>query len=302
MTDNDWQKMRKRCAFLTMENTEGWSIDAELAIAPMQALGWCIDSVPWRAAGIDWNDYDAVYIGTPWDYPEDVERFLGVLETIQRSAAVLANDFALVRWGIPKTYLRDLAAKGVAVAPSLWRARLLPGELLSFFDQLESDRLVVKPVISTNATDTFLLDRDEAAAAEAELQRKFANRPFVVQAFIEAIQDEGEYSLFYFGGIFSHAIRKVPKLHDFRVQEEHGASIAALAPTPSLVECADRIVRLVEPQPVYARCDLVRGREGDFLLMELELVEPSMYLRMHAQAPERFAVAFDRYVAGKRKC
>jgi hypothetical protein len=123
----------------------------------------------------------------------------------------------------------------------------------------------------------------------------------MVQPFIESIRTEGEFSLFYFGGALSHAIRKVPKAQDFRVQEEHGASIEAILPDPSLVACADGILALVAPAPVYARCDLVRGPDGRFLLMELELIEPSMYLRMHPEAPQRFARAFDRHVAGKAK-
>jgi hypothetical protein len=85
------------------------------------------------------------------------------------------------------------------------------------------------------------------------------------------------------------------------VQEEHGATITAVEPETSLLECADGILQRVRPSPVYARCDLVRGPDGRFLLMELELIEPSMYLRMDPEAPARFAAAFDRYVREKRQ-
>jgi hypothetical protein len=289
----------RRCAFLTMENTEGWSIDADLAIPPLRALGWQIDTVAWRSPGVDWDAYDAVYIGTPWDYPEDVAHFIRVLERIDRSRAVLVNDFELVRWGIPKTYLRDLEARGADIVPSLWFECLLPEQLTSFFQALRSDRMIIKPVVSANAADTFLLDRNDTADKAKLLLDTFRDRAFLVQPFIENIRTEGEYSLFYFSGTLSHAIQKVPKARDFRVQEEHGATIKAVVPDASLVACADRILGLVKPQPVYARCDLVRGPDGRFLLMELELIEPSMYLRMHPEAPQRFAVAFDRYVAGK---
>lgn len=289
----------RRCAFLSMDDTEGWSIDADLAITPLQALGWQVDTVPWRSPAFDWNPYDAVYIGTPWDYPEDVGLFLGVLEQIDASRAVLVNDIALVRWGVPKTYLRDLESRGADIVPSLWFDDLSPQQLPTFFELLQSDRLVIKPVVSTNAKDTFLLDRDTAVAHAELLTETFRNRAFVVQPFIESIGREGEFSLFYLGGVLSHAIQKVPKARDFRVQEEHGASITAVLPEASLAACADGILALVEPEPVYARCDLVRGPDGRFLLMELELIEPSMYLRMHPDAPQRFALAFDRYVSGR---
>ena len=296
---------KKRCAFLTMDSTEGWSIDADLGIPPMRARGWQVHWVPWRSSSVEWSRFDAVYIGTPWDYPQDVLRFTGVLERIHASKAVLVNDIELIRWGIPKTYLRDLEARGVAIVPSLWGTHLSAGDLLSFFDKLAADRIVLKPVVSTNATDTFLLERqhvlDRTSTSERRLLGIFSKREFVVQPFIASIREEGEYSLFYLGGKYSHAIQKVPREGDFRVQEEHGANIIAVQPDSFLVDCADAILRLVEPLPVYARCDLVRGPDGGPLLMELELIEPSMYLRTHAEAPERFALEFDRYVSAVRQ-
>ena len=109
-------------------------------------------------------------------------------------------------------------------------------------------------------------------------------------------QSEGEYSLFYFNRRFSHAIRKTPKPGDFRVQEEFGADIVLVDPEPALLAAGEQVMQLVEPLPAYARVDFVEGPDGRFLLMELELIEPSMYLRMHQEAPRRFAEAFDEYV------
>ena len=101
-----------------MDNTDGWEIDSDLSFEPMQALGWSIDMLPWRSADVDWKQYEAVYICTPWDYPDDPDSFLALLETIDASNAVLVNDIALVRWTIPKTYLRDLEMRGAAIVPS----------------------------------------------------------------------------------------------------------------------------------------------------------------------------------------
>ncbi len=288
---------RRRCAFLTMDSTEGWSIDADLGVAPLEALGWCVEQVAWRTPRARWDDFDAVYIGTPWDYPGNVAQFLDVLARIDASRALLVNPLELVRWNLPKTYLRDLQSRGIAIVPSRWGEHLAPGFLPACFDELATERLVIKPVISANAADTFLLSRAAARASEAELLHVFDGRAFVVQPFIEQVQGEGEFSLFYFGRAFSHAIVKKPKAGDFRVQEEHGASIVAVtAPEEELVAAGDRVLQQVMPSPAYARCDLVRGMDGRFLLMELELIEPSLYLRMHPDAPARFAAALDAYV------
>lgn len=290
-----------RCAYLTMDNTDGWVIDSHLSIAPMRSLGWSIDMVPWRSAGVAWDEYDAVYINTPWDYPDDPDAFLGLLETIDASSAVLVNDISLVRWTIGKTYLRDLEARGADIVPSLWydafHRRMFPG----FFDMHATDRIIVKPVVSTNANNTFLLGRDAPAGVLTQIERTFASRPLVVQPFMQNVQGEGEFSLFFFSNEFSHAILKTPKDRDFRVQEEHGARIVAAEPEQALLAAASKVLALVEPVPVYARGDFVRRPDGRFLLMELELIEPSLYLRMDGGAPMRFARAFDAYVARSRE-
>jgi hypothetical protein len=261
-----------------MENPEGWSIDTELAFPPLMSLGWSIEVVPWRTENVDWDRFDAVYIGTPWDYPEDPEYFMRMLEAIDRSSAILVNDLALVQWTMPKTYLRDLEEKGAPIVHSIWSDDIEADQLYDTFDQLHVDQLIVKPVISTNATDTYLLERDTIRVLGAKLHETFENRPHVVQPFIENIRSEGEFSLFYFNQQFSHAIQKIPKRGK------------------ALRRTADQVVQSVEPLPVYARADFVRGPDGGFLLMELELIEPSLYLRMDEEAPWRFAEAFHEYV------
>lgn len=295
---------RKRCAFLTMEDTGGWSIDADLAFEPMAELGWQCEWLPWRRRGVDWANYTAVYIAAPWDYPQDPDAFLRVLAEIDASPAVLVNDLSLVRWNLSKTYLRDLEARGAVIVPSHWSDEFADG----WFDDggIEqsfstiSERIIIKPVINTNATDTFLLSHPVPAEQIALLKRTFHVRPFVVQPFIENITTEGEFSLFHFGGRYSHAIQKVPRQGDFRVQEEHGSKITAIEPESALRQIADHVISLIDPLPVYCRSDFVRGDDGRFLLMELELIEPSMYLRFHKDAPGRFARAFDTYVRQRK--
>lgn len=292
--------MDKRCVFLTMDDTAGWSIDAELGIPPLNALGWTVETLPWRSGNADWDQLDAVYIGTPWDYPDDPDGFLAALAAIDRSCSVLVNPLSLVRWNLSKTYLRDLEEKGAAIVPSIWRDSLDAGMLDDLFAACNSEQVIIKPVVSTNAADTFLLGPDIDKQTREQLLRTFRQRPFVVQPFIRAILSEGEYSLFYLGGEYSHAIQKVPKATDFRVQEEHGGSIESVQPEPRLIQTADSVLAKVDPAPVYARCDFVRDDDGRFLVMELEIIEPSLYLRMNADAPLRFAKAFDRYVAEQK--
>lgn len=270
--------------------------DYDLSFAAMAALGWHVETVPWRDDNNAWNDYDAVYICTPWDYPQHVHQFMQVLETIDRSSATLVNELSLVRWTLSKTYLRDLEERGAAIVPSIWLDDLDVAQIPQWFDTLDSDTLVIKPAIGGNATDTFVLRNPVAGKLAHSLATTFRQRPFLVQPFIENIQTEGEFSLFFFGGKYSHAIRKVPRPGDFRVQEEHGADIQSVETSQDLIDVATGVLGLVDPQPVYVRADFVRGDDDRYLLMELELIEPSLYLRTDAGAAARFAAAFDDYI------
>lgn len=187
----------KRCAYLTMTNADGWETDFDLSFEPMRALGWSIDMIPWRTVSVDWEQYDAVYICTPWDYLDDPDLFLNLLEVIDSSSAVLVNDMALVRWTIPKTYLRDLESRCAAIVSSVWYDEFDPDALSGLFDAHEADRIIVKPVVSNNAHNTFLLEMPVPANLVGELEKTFATRPFVVQPFMENVQAEGEFSLFF---------------------------------------------------------------------------------------------------------
>jgi glutathione synthase/RimK-type ligase-like ATP-grasp enzyme len=274
-------------------------IDADLGVAPFEAIGWHVDVLPWRTERVDWRDYDAVYIGTPWDYPDNVGDFVDTLESIDASGPVLVNPLELVRWNLDKRYLGDLEARGADIVPTVWLDGYDGDEVVGAFDAWPGENVVIKPRVGANAADTFVLDGPPSGRAADELRRLFDARPCMLQPFISAVCSEGEYSLFFFDGGLSHAILKTPAAGDFRVQEEHGADIAAVPVSVALEETARNVMRLVDPPPAYARADFVRDADGRFLLMELELIEPSLYLRMDPRAPERFAAAFDRYA---RRC
>lgn len=285
---------KRHCAFLTMQDTAGWSIDADLAIEPLQDLGWLVESVPWRKPGTDWSRYEAVYIGTPWDYPEDPQHFLAVLRKIERDGCLLVNPLSLVRWNLQKTYLRDLEKRGVRIVPTVWLNSLGQAELDNLLQRWQS--IVVKPVVSTNAMDTYPLSASSADDEQSLVLEVFRDKSCMAQPFISSIRTEGEFSLFFIGGEFSHAIQKRPREGDFRVQEEHGASIRAVAAEDALRSTGKRVLAMVDPTPLYARADFVRSASDEYLLMELELIEPSMYLRMAEHAPACFARAFDEHV------
>ena len=293
----------KRCAFLTMDNLEGFVSDDELAIEPLAAFGWQAELISWRQTAVPWRTFDAVIIRTTWDYQNDPQAYLSVLEAINRSTR-LENSLSLVRWNMHKSYLRDLEQRGIGIVPTVWGKDLLHKRLGALFQEQQVEEVVIKPVIGANADDTFRLARTADRAVFAQVEAVFGNKAFMAQPFMPGIIEEGEFSLFFFGGDYSHAILKSPESEDFRVQEEHGGKIQAIEAETPLVNRARAAVGVIEPAPLYARVDLVRTDGDDFVVMELELIEPSLYLRMDADAPARFADAIDSWMRRKsgRRC
>ena len=284
----------RRCAFLTLEDPTGFVIDDELAYAPLAALGWRVEAIPWSRK-VDWRVYDAVVIRSTWDYIKNPEAFLDALGEIERSGTPLFNSLELVRWNLRKTYLRALAAHGVPIVPivpTIWRERLLPNELPHLLAEVGTAEVVLKPVVGLNAKGAFRLDAQTARSRADEVGAYYVDRALMAQPFLSAITTEGEYSLFYFNGEYSHAISKVPKAADFRVQEEHGGLITAVAADDALRAAGDAALRTLGTVPLYARADFVRANDGrNYWLMELELIEPALYFRTDLGAPERFALA-----------
>lgn len=259
----------------------------------MNDLGWDVEFVSWRAQNVDWNAFDLVYICTPWDYQDDPDAYLEVLEKIEDSDALLVNSIETVRWNLDKNYLRELEAAGARIVPSRWHAAWSDDVIAEAVNEFGTNTVVVKPQVGANADHAYVIDAAELAPHRDELAGVFANKPFFVQPFIEAIRTEGEYSLFYFGGRYSHAILKIPKAGDFRSQEEHGADILYSKANDEMRAAAKKMLATLDPAPVYARADYIRGPGDEFLLMELEVNEPSLYFRVDPDSAKRFARALD---------
>ncbi len=269
-----------------MDSLEGYVSDDELALAPLTDLGWEVSTISWRDRSVNWDNFEIVVLRTTWDYQRYPEEFLEVLAAIEGSAAHLENSLDVVKWNLDKRYLRELEARSIPVVPTIWDAAYNEEAFSDWIKRLETEEIIIKPTISATAEHTYRLQEYDAG-----LETIFAGRPFMVQPFMPEIVNEGEYSLFYFNGEFSHAILKQPKSEDFRVQEEHGGLISPVDPGPRLLEAGRRAADHIAPTPLYSRVDLVRGPSDEWLVMELELIEPALYFRMDHESPYRFAKA-----------
>lgn len=285
--------MTHAVAFLTTDTLDDFVTYDQMAVPPLAERGCTVDFVSWRQTDVHWRDYHAVVIRSPWDYQADCDAFLAVLETIETQSVPLLNPLAVVRWNIRKTYLQELADAGVPVVPTHWgrHADLVPLESLQRFG---GDELVAKPVVGASAQDTFRLHRQDLEQHWASLAECYGERELMLQPFMDNIREEGEYSLFYFGGEYSHCIVKRPRPGDFRVQEEYGGLLQSITPTAALLQAADQVLSGLSWDLLYARIDFVRGADGVLQLMELELIEPSLYFPFDPDSPGRFADALLR--------
>lgn len=282
----------RQCCFLSMDSLAGYVSDDELAVKPLKKLGWNVETVSWRDKAVEWNDFEAVVIRTTWDYQREPEAFLNVLRKIDKSKARLENPLKIVEWNLSKLYLSELENAGIKIVPTVWGEEKITEYLFkNWLLHFGSDELVIKPIVSATAEFTYRL-KDFTP----ELKEVFAARKYMVQPFMPNIVSEGEFSLFYFGGEYSHTILKTPKPKDFRVQEEHGGIIQSVEPNAKLLEAGRKVFEFIAPAPLYARVDFVRDWAEDFALMELELIEPALYFRMDKQAPARFARGFDSWM------
>jgi glutathione synthase/RimK-type ligase-like ATP-grasp enzyme len=275
-----------------MDSLENFYTYDKLLFEPMKTLGWIAEEISWRNETVDWKDFDAVVVRSTWDYQNDLEKFKSVLEKIN-SVCHLENDFELMKWNMNKNYLFNLEQKGVRIVETIWEKSFNSSLAHEYFDKLNTDEIIIKPNVSASADNTFRLSKENINEHLPTLEKIFATREFMVQPFLKNIIDEGEYSLFYFDGKFSHSVLKKPKEKDFRVQEEHGGDIQPFNVSSEMKVIGENILKKLSTIPLYGRVDLVRIKQNEFALMELELIEPSLYLNKDEQSPVRLAKVFN---------
>ena len=276
-------------ALVTSSKFPNLTPDDRLLLAPLAAWGIQAESAIWDDGAVDWSSYDAIILRSTWDYHFAPETFMRWIDNLATVRAPLWNPPGLVRWNANKAYLRDLDAKGNAIVPTIWPE---PGEGATLREKLRElgwTKAVVKPRISATAYRTQLVTLENADSVQTLFEELLACPGVMVQKFMESIVDEGEWSLMFFDGAFSHAILKTPASGDFRVQSDFGGNDRLVDPPVHVLQSARNILQTVEPT-LYARVDGV-VEHIQFHLMELELIEPALFLSSHPAAPARFAEA-----------
>ena len=287
-----------RVALATCAAFADLDVDDQLLLEPLRALG--IEPAPavWDDPGVDWASFDAVVIRSTWDYAERRDEFLHWVEETSRVTRVL-NPISVVAWSSDKHYLNDLSVAGVPVVSTHF---VEPGDEHWNFPTGFAE-FVVKPAISAGSRDTMRYSHASHSAANAHVRRLLdAQRSVMIQPYLPSVDTVAETALLFFDGEYSHAIRKGPLLQvDVEGEKVEGLfiqeQIDPREPTPAQREVAQAAMAVVPRGPeqlLYARIDLIDDTHGNPVVLELELVEPSVFLVTDPSAATRFAEAIAR--------
>jgi len=286
--------MKKYLALITYSGLPHGAESERLMLPYLTDAGVETEIVDWRFTSCDFSKFDLIVLRSCWDYHLRVAEFISWLQGVAQATPVL-NPVDTVLWNHNKFYLREVEAMGIEIVPTIFVNG--NGPIASGCQEIRSwKKSVVKPAVSASAHKTWLFD-SVAVPDDDELKSKLEGEAFLIQQFIPEIETQGEISFIYIDGTYSHAVLKRPAAGDFRVQKEHGGSAEPFIPSRALLDQANKIA-LAVPQvrdSLYCRIDAV-VRDGRLVLMELELIEPELFLGLAEGAAKRLAEAIVRRV------
>jgi len=293
--------MSQHVAIATYVSTGAYdsnTVDEDALLSKLlQELGISHQLLAWSDPDIDWSQFTHVLIKSTWDYFDYYPEFLAWLDKLEALGTSVLNPVATLRWNSSKNYLLELKAKGYPCVAG----QILPkGTVISLeelHDAIQADTLVVKPLVSGGAKNTLKISRGAGKEVEQKVASLLQEEDFLVQPYIPEIVAVGEYSLIFFNGVFSHAVLKSPAVDDFRVQHYYGGTIQEITPDSKMLASAQALVASFAKDSLYARVDGV-VIDGVFHLMELELIEPYLFLGLSEKAIPNYKAALQKRLLG----
>ncbi len=277
---------------MTYRDLPDWQEDERLLAEELESRGHEVYPTIWDDAQIDWSACDLVIIRSTWDYDARADEFLEWCEHVSKRAA-LWNELDVIRWNTHKKYLRELASHGIPIVTSHYVARGNALDLPAFLEERGWERAVLKRAVGAGARDSlWIRGAEDRAPGQRLFDKLIREGDVIVQPFLDTIATEGEISIICIDGEPSHALRKIPKPGDWRSQEEFDAHHTRHEITTEERALCAKILGNVDGDLLYARVDLVQ-EDGQAKLIELELIEPALYLQYGDGALERFADAIE---------
>jgi hypothetical protein len=279
-------------ALITCTEWPNMTPEGQLLLAELGQLGLDAKPLVWDDPLVNWSLPAVCVIRETWDYHLRRDEFVAWAERVAKQTTLL-NSAEVVRWNTHKGYLRDLESRGVPIVPTAWLDVGSQANLVEIMSTKGWNEVVIKPGVSASAFETIQVGTRRVAEGQAHIDRLLPYRDLMVQPFVPSVRDYGERSLICIDGALSHAVRRQPALHlDEGGSAWDGTQVEATSDEAVLAYTA---LKAAGFPTLYARVDMVRDETGKIRLMELELVEPSLFLTLVPDAALRFAQAIARF-------
>jgi glutathione synthase/RimK-type ligase-like ATP-grasp enzyme len=247
-----------------------------LLIDALKKLGFNVMRSSWSSKKFNWEVVDYAIFRTTWDYFERLEDFLRWINTYSRKIKFI-NSVDLIKWNLDKSYLQDFPKE--VVVPSFFLKKDSVKSLKEISTQKGWKELIIKPSVSAAAWNTHRVSAENISEMELVFSNLKSSHKMIVQEFQKSVLTSGEISIMVFGGKYSHAVLKKSKKNDFRVQDDFGGTVYKYEPKKNEIDFAEKIVGMCPERPLYARVDIMLGKNGKILLSELEIIEPELWFR-----------------------
>ncbi len=276
-----------KIALVSCENLPGWEVDDNPLIEALESKGATVVRPAWTEP-IDWDQFSISIIRTTWDYHLRKLEFIHWCKTVPR----LFNTAKIIEWNTHKSYLRDLEKSGTKIAPTVWISKNESIDIRTVMSDLKIKRGFIKPQVGACASDTLRFSTDELDKAQDFLVKNL-HQDMMIQPYLKSVETEGELTAVFIDGEFTHGVQKIPVKGDYRVQDDFGANDMPFTFSNTEIETMQSTVQSVPQQSelLYARFDYLRSEDGELLLNELELVEPSLFFRHSSNSAIKFADA-----------
>lgn len=252
--------------------------DCQPLLHALRARGIDARPVIWDDPGVNWAALDLVVIQSTWDYHGRRDEFLRWTEHVA-SVSRLLNPAEVIRWNTEKLYLQAFADQGIPCVPTVWIPQGTTLNLQAAMAEKGWSEAILKPTISAGSVNTFRVTSETISDCQTKLEQLKAEKGMMLQPYLKEIETRGELSMIYFEGRFSHAVLKTPATGDFRIQEKYGGTTQPTEASEKQQAFGRHVMDAVGQGCLYGRVDVLCGPDSDCRLMELELVEPNLYLK-----------------------
>jgi glutathione synthase/RimK-type ligase-like ATP-grasp enzyme len=270
----------------------------ELVKKALEKDGLKVVRLSWDDPDFDWSSTNFVLFRTTWDYFDRFDEFSAWLTKISQQTTLI-NSENIIRWNLDKHYLLDLQQNGVHICESYFIEKGTSSTLKVLSEKYSLTNFVIKPCISGAARHTYKVNLETISEYESIFKKLISQEAFIIQPFQHNIVEKGEISLMIMNGEFTHAVLKIAKKGDFRVQDDFGGSVHNYNPTEEEIAFAEKAVNACPEKPMYARVDVFTDNNGKLAIAELELIEPELWFRNSPEAAAQLSKGIKKLILNK---